>query len=446
VSGSLLRLLAVAGLILLNGLFVAAEFALVSSRSSRIAQLAESGNRRALIAQRAIEEPGLFISACQVGITMASLALGWVAEPAFASLIAPVFHPILGENSFIGAHLVGGILAYALVTFLHIVFGEQAPKMIALQRAEPVMLTTAPIVAKVSIPFRPFIALLNAATDLILRPFGIRSKAEGHDVYSEEELKRLVLTSQQQGFLERSEREIIHRVFGFADLLTEQVMVPRTEMTVLHIDDTLDEVIAVVSSSGHARYPVYGENHDDILGVVYAKDLFRLLSRTDDAPLNLRRMIRTPLIVPATMALDDLLTQMQVKRNQIAIVVDEYGGTAGMVTLEDVVERIVGAVQDEFEPIDEEVESLPNGEARISGLMTIEDVNDRFDLGIDDPFYNTIGGFVFGQLGRRPDLGDEVEIGEARLRVDQLDGLRIDRLILVPASEARNDETIPQPV
>lgn len=445
-SGSLLRLLAVAGLILLNGLFVAAEFALVSSRSSRIAQLAESGNRRALIAQRAIEEPGLFISACQVGITMASLALGWVAEPAFASLIAPVFHPILGENSFIGAHLVGGILAYALVTFLHIVFGEQAPKMIALQRAEPVMLTTAPIVAKVSIPFRPFIALLNAATDLILRPFGIRSKAEGHDVYSEEELKRLVLTSQQQGFLERSEREIIHRVFGFADLLTEQVMVPRTEMTVLHIDDTLDEVIAVVSSSGHARYPVYGENHDDILGVVYAKDLFRLLSRTDDAPLNLRRMIRTPLIVPATMALDDLLTQMQVKRNQIAIVVDEYGGTAGMVTLEDVVERIVGAVQDEFEPIDEEVESLPNGEARISGLMTIEDVNDRFDLGIDDPFYNTIGGFVFGQLGRRPDLGDEVEIGEARLRVDQLDGLRIDRLILVPASEARNDETIPQPV
>jgi len=446
VSGALLRLLAVAGLILLNGLFVAAEFALVSSRSSRIAQLAESGNRRALIAQRAIEEPGLFISACQVGITMASLALGWVAEPAFASLIAPVFHPILGENSFIGAHLVGGILAYALVTFLHIVFGEQAPKMIALQRAEPVMLTTAPIVAKVSIPFRPFIALLNAATDLILRPFGIRSKAEGHDVYSEEELKRLVLTSQQQGFLERSEREIIHRVFGFADLLTEQVMVPRTEMTVLHIDDTLDEVIAVVSSSGHARYPVYGENHDDILGVVYAKDLFRLLSRTDDAPLNLRRMIRTPLIVPATMALDDLLTQMQVKRNQIAIVVDEYGGTAGMVTLEDVVERIVGAVQDEFEPIDEEVESLPNGEARISGLMTIEDVNDRFDLGIDDPFYNTIGGFVFGQLGRRPDLGDEVEIGEARLRVDQLDGLRIDRLILVPASEARNDETIPQPV
>lgn len=445
-SGSLLRLLAVAGLILLNGLFVAAEFALVSSRSSRIAQLAESGNRRALIAQRAIEEPGLFISACQVGITMASLALGWVAEPAFASLIAPVFHPILGENSFIGAHLVGGILAYALVTFLHIVFGEQAPKMIALQRAEPVMLTTAPIVAKVSIPFRPFIALLNAATDLILRPFGIRSKAEGHDVYSEEELKRLVLTSQQQGFLERSEREIIHRVFGFADLLTEQVMVPRTEMTVLHIDDTLDEVIAVVSSSGHARYPVYGENHDDILGVVYAKDLFRLLSRTDDAPLNLRRMIRTPLIVPATMALDDLLTQMQVKRNQIAIVVDEYGGTAGMVTLEDVVERIVGAVQDEFEPIDEEVESLPNGEARISGLMTIEDVNDRFDLGIDDPFYNTIGGFVFGQLGRRPDLGDEVEVGEARLRVDQLDGLRIDRLILVPASEARNDETIPQPV
>ena len=440
-TGSLLQLLIVVVLILVNGLFVAAEFALVAARSSRISQLAESGNRRAVIAKRAIEEPGLFISACQVGITMASLALGWVAEPAFASLFAPVFEPLLGDRSPIGAHLAGGIIAYVLVTFLHIVFGEQASKMIALERAESVMLTTAPIVARVSIPFRPFISLLNAATDLVLRPLGIARRGEEHEVYSEDELKRLVLTSQQQGLLDRSEREIIHRVFGFADLLTEQVMVPRTEMTVLHIDDAFEEVTHVVAASGHARYPVYGENYDDILGVVYAKDLFRLLQGAELAPFNLRRMLRTPLIVPATMALDDLLTQMKVKRNQIAIVVDEYGGTAGMVTLEDVVERILGDVQDEFEPIDEDVEPLPTGDFRLSGLMTIEDVNERFGLGIEDPFYNTIGGYVFGQLGRRPELNDEVPIGDRQLRIDQLDGLRIDRLILTAPAPALDEAT-----
>ena len=243
----------------------------------------------------------------------------------------------------------------------------------------------------------------------------MRNRGEEHEVYTEEELKRLVLTSQQQGFLERSEREIIHRVFGFADLLTEQVMVPRTEMTVLHVDDTLDEVTDVARRSGHARFPVYGENHDDILGVFYAEDLFRVVGHGQNTPFHLSRMMRTPLIVPATMALDDLLTQMKVKRNQIAIVVDEYGGTAGMVTLEDVVERIVGDVQDEFEPIDEEVEPLLNRDARLSGLMTIEEVNARFDLGIEDPFYNTIGGYVFGQLGRRPELNDEVAV-DHRLR------------------------------
>lgn len=427
-TGSLVQLLIVAGLIALNGVFTAAEFALVSVRSSRINQLAEAGNSRALIAQRAIQNPNFFISACQVGITMASLALGWVAEPTFASWISPVLEPVLGDRLPIGAHLLGGILAYAFVTSLHIVFGEQGPKMIALQRSESVVLTTAPLVSRISIPFRPFISLLDKTTDLVLRPLGIRRRGESHDVYSEEELKRLVLTSQQQGFLERSEREIIHRVFGFADVLTEQVMVPRTEMTVLHVDDSLDEVTNVVAESSHARYPVYGENHDDILGVVYTKDLFRLLGHADHPPFNLRRMMRTPLIVPATMALDDLLTQMQVKRNQIAIVVDEYGGTAGMVTLEDVVERIVGDVQDEFEPVD--VETLPNGDVRISGLMSIDEVNARFGLGIDDPFYNTIGGYVFGQLGRRPEVGDKVDVEGRTITIAQLDGLRIDRLIL----------------
>jgi CBS domain containing-hemolysin-like protein len=435
-SGSLIQLLVVFGLIALNGVFTAAEFALVSVRASRINELAEAGNGRAIIAQRAIQNPGFFISACQIGITMASLALGWVAEPTFAGWIAPLFEPLLGDNTPIGAHVFGGIVAYAVVTFLHIVFGEQSPKMIALQRSEPVVLTTAPIVSRLTVPFRPFIALLDKTTDLVLKPFGIQRRGEAHDVYSEEELKRLVLASQQQGFLERSEREIIHRVFGFADVLTEQIMVPRTEMSVLHVDDSLADVTDVVADTGHARYPVYGENHDDILGVVYTKDLFRFVANPKHPAFSLRRMMRTPLIVPATMALDDLLQQMKLKRNQIAIVVDEYGGTAGMVTLEDVVERIVGDVQDEFEQVEEDVETLPNGEVRVSGLMSIEEFNNRFGLEIEDPFYNTIGGYVFGQLGRRPEIGDEVPADGRVLKIAQLDGLRIDRLILAEPSTA----------
>jgi CBS domain containing-hemolysin-like protein len=431
-TATIVKLGAVLVLVALNGFFVAAEFALVSVRPTRIDQLVSEGNRMARLVRRAMDDPNFFISACQVGITMASLALGWIAEPALASLFEPLFHSWFPEGSRISSHLVAGIIAYFLITLLHIVLGEQVPKMIALQRSEATAMAAVMPVRWVAIPFRPMIALLYWLTDVVLRMLGLKWQGEHSLVYSEDELKMLVTASHEKGILEESEQLMISRVFGFADIHVDEVMVPRTEMVALPADATLAEVTEIVSRAGHARYPVYDASPDDIIGVFHTKDLFKLMERGTLSRFNLRRMARAPLTVPETLPIDDLLAAMKRQRTHVAIVVDEYGGTAGMVTLEDILERIVGEVRDEFESGAEDIQPLANGEARISGLLSIDDVNAHFGLDIDDPIFNTIGGYVFGQLGRRPEIGDEVECQGLVLRVEALDGLRIDRLHLQP--------------
>lgn len=434
-SDSLLKLAAVLTLVLLNGVFVAAEFALVSARSTLIDQMVAQGNRRARVVRQAMADPNRFISASQVGITMASLGLGWIAEPALSTILLPLLDPVFGGGARVSSHLIAGVVAYFLITVLHIVLGEQVPKMIALQRSEATILAAAPPIIWLTVPFRPLIALLYWLTALVLRPLNIEWQGERHLVYSADELKLLVTASHQKGHLEQSEQELINRVFGFADIVVEQVMVPRTEMAALQIDAPLADVTRIVAESGHARFPVYAENLDDIVGVFFAKDLYRLLAADQQHQFQLSRLLRDPLMTPATMGIDDLLTQMKRQRTHIAIVVDEYGGTAGMVTLEDVLERIVGDVQDEFETANDDVQVLQSGEVRLSGLLSIDDVNERFALGIEDPFYNTVGGYVFGQLGRRPEIGDEVGIDGHTLRIDALDGLRIDRILMTAKQE-----------
>ena len=425
---SVLKLIAVFALVAVNGVFVAAEFALVGARPTRIDQLAAQGNRWARLVKRAMDDPNRFISAAQVGITMASLGLGWLAEPAVAELLVPVLEPVLGEEGRIGAHLVAGAIALFLITLLHIVLGEQVPKMIALQRAESTVLAITPLVSAIAVPFRPLIALLYWLTSVVLRLFRLEWRGEHHLVYSEDELKMMITASHQRGILDENEEAMINRVFGFAEMVTEQVMVPRTEIEAIPIRASLEDVMKFVAESGHSRYPVYGENLDDLRGVFHAKDLYRLLARNEQHRFSLRRIVREPLMVAESTNLDDLLTRMKRERTQIAIVVDEYGGTAGMVTLEDVLERIIGDVQDEFETAGEDIVELENGCVRISGLLSLEDINERFGLSFEDPYYNTVGGLVFGQLGRRPEVGDVVTIEGIDLTVAALDGLRIDRI------------------
>ena len=439
---SILKLSAVLALVLINGLFVAAEFALVSVRPTRIDQLMGEGNRMARVVRRALDDPNRFISAAQVGITVASLGLGWLAEPAVAELIHPLLEPVFGDDSAISAHLIAGAIALFIITLLHIVIGEQIPKMIALQRSESTILASAPFVTWIAIPFRPLIALLYWLTSAGLRSLGLTWQGEHHLVYSEDELRMLVTASHQRGFLDESEQEMINRVFSFAELLAEQVMVPRTEIAAIPIDASIDEMEKIVAESGHARFPVYGENLDDIRGVFHAKDLYRLLAKNEQHRFNLRRLVRTPLMVAESTNLDVLLTRMKRERTHVAIVVDEYGGTAGMITLEDVLERIIGEVQDEFETDVADVQELETGETRVSGLLSLDEVQSRFGIELDDPFYNTIGGYVFGQLGRRPVIGDEVEAEGLTLRIVALDGLRIDRVEIVRTRSAGEEREV----
>jgi len=433
-SSLILKLAAVPVLVLLNAFFVAAEYSFVSVRPTRIDQLAEEGNRMARMVQRAKADPNRFISATQVGVTMVSLALGWVAEPVLAPLLRPLFDFLPRETGFITSHVVAGIFSYLLITLLEVVIGEQVPKLLALQRAEATVLATAGPVSWLGFALRPLIALLYWLTSVVLKALGLQWKGEHSLVYTENELKMLVTASREKGILEESEQQMIVRLFGFADIQADEVMVPRTELVALPADASLAETIRVVATAGYARYPVYQKTIDDVIGVFHAKDLYKLIERGRERQFNLRRMARPPLMVPETLPLDDLLAEMKRRRTHVAIVVDEYGGTAGMVTLEDILERIVGEVRDEFEQEPEEVRVLPNGEAELSGLLTIDEFNERFGTEIEDPIYNTIGGYVFGQLGRRPEVGDEVQVDGHLLRVAALDGLRIDRLDLIPVS------------
>jgi CBS domain containing-hemolysin-like protein len=441
-TDELLKLLAVAGLILLNGVFIAAEFALFSVRATRIDQLAEEGNRAAGAVQRVLANPTRFISACQVGITLSSLTLGWLTEPAVAHLIEPPLRELIGDDAVIGAHAIAAVIALLLVTSLHIVLGSQVPKMIAIQRSERTILAVAPPIRWLSWPVRPYVALLYRLTDAALDVVGLNRQAEHSLVYTEDELKLLVSASRMEGYLEASEQEMIERVFAFADVETDEIMTPRTEMLAVPATATLEEVGAAIATSGHTRFPVYGDHLDDLIGVFHTRDLIAELLHGDVETFSLRRYVKPAVFVSARTPLDELLAVMKARRSHLAIVVDEYGGTAGLVTLEDVLERIVGDVDDRFgEQRQVDAEDLGNGVTRVSGLLSIGEVNERFGTHIADDYYNSVGGFVFGQLGRKPEIGDEVRANGHRFRVAGLDGLRIDRVEILPAPSGDEGES-----
>ena len=441
-TANLLKIGAVLLLVFINGFFVAAEFALVSVRPTRIDQLIAEGNRLARTVRRAMDDPNRFISACQLGITMASLGLGWIGEPALAHLVEPLFARLPSPWNAVSAHTLASILAYVIITFLHIVIGEQVPKMIALERAEATILMSAQPTQLTALIFRPAIAVLYWATELVLRPLGITRRDEHHQTFSVEELRMLVTASRQQGQLEQSEEEILHRVFGFADVTADQVMVPRTEMVGVPTTASFREVLELAATTGHARLPVYRDSIDNIIGVLHTKDLFRLVTEPAGgatAPFSVTRLMRPALTVPESVGADDLLAEMKRRKTHVAIVIDEFGGTAGLVTLEDLMERLVGDVRDEFEPAEQEIEQLPDGSALVDGLLPIEEVNAHFGLAIEDEYNNTIGGHVFSQLGRKPEVGDEVQVQGRPFVVEQLDGLRIARLRVLPPASSSSD-------
>lgn len=430
----ILKLLAVFLLVLANGFFVAAEFSLVSVRRTRITELAMQGNVGATWVQRAMENPDRVIAATQLGITLASLALGWIGEPALAHLLSPIVELFPGAIQSEVSHSLSAGFAFALITFLHVVVGELMPKSIALQNPERTSLVVARPTVWVEWIFKPAIWLLNGSGNLLLRLVGIHP-ASGHElVHSVEELKMLVTASTEGGLVEAEESEMLHAIFDLSGLVVRQVMIPRTEMIGVEADTPLQEIITLVTQSTFTKFPVYEDNLDQILGIVHVKDLLRAMQSPDCNGCDARTLAREPIYVPETISVRALLQQFRANRQHIAIVLDEYGGTAGLVTLEDLLEEIVGEVSDPFDRVNPEIQTLSDGSAVIDGLALIEEVNEELSLELQDPNYDTIAGYVLGKLGRIPRTGDVVESDGLRLRVESMDGMRIARITLKPVN------------
>jgi CBS domain containing-hemolysin-like protein len=424
-----MRLAAVLALVFANGFFVAAEFALVTVRKTRIDQLIAEGSSLARPVRRAITDPDSYIAATQLAITMTSLGLGWIGEPAVSSLIQPALGMVPVSLRATTTHSIAVALGFAFITALHIVLGELAPKTVALQHAERTALIVGRPTELFMRIFWPFITLLNSTGRAVVRLLGLKPPSGSSLVHSEEELKMLVTASQEAGVLEEEEEQMLHRVFGFGDLTAGQVMLPRTEMMALPVRVSRRDLRERLSQATQLVIPVYGEHLDDIVGLVRMRDLLGLLAGTDEL-IDLTPMLHEPLTVPDTLKADDLLTDMRKRRTPLAIVIDEYGGTAGLVTFERLMERIVGEIGSADGSGTSAITVLTDGSALIDGLALTTDVNVQFGLEIDEDLYDTIGGYVLGRLGRRPRLGDCVEIGGRKIRVEALDGLRVARVLL----------------
>ncbi len=417
-------------LVLANAFFVAAEFSLVSVRKTRIAELAAHGNPAAKAVDKAISNPDRVIAATQLGITLSSLGLGWLGEPALSHLIEPVvawFPTGFREEVSLA---ISAAIAFTLITFLHVVVGELMPKSIALQDPERTSLFVARPTLWTENIFKPAIWALNGTGNALLKLLKIKP-ASGHElVHSVQELRMIVTASTEGGAVETDESEMLHAVFDFGEMIVRQVMIPRTEIVAVEADVSLDEIVQLTSQSTYTKFPVYDDSLDQILGIVHVKDLLNALLSPGPTLKSARDYLREAIFVPETISVKSLLRQFRDNHQHMAIVLDEFGGTAGLVTLEDLLEEIVGEVSDPFDANDPDFEALPDGSVLIDGLTLIDEVNQQLDLSLQDPDYDTIAGYVLGRLGRIPEIADSVEANGLRLKVEEMDGLRIARLSL----------------
>lgn len=421
-------LVLVIALVLANAFFVAAEFALVGARRTRLEEQAQDGDGKATLALRAVQSLDRYISATQLGITLASLGLGWVGEPALAHLFEGIFGGMPAPFDWLATHTAAVAMAFAIITTLHIVLGELVPKALALLYPEDVSRwVAAPLIGFAWVVHYP-ITLLNGSANRLLRLGGIKSPGEHDRLHSPEEIRMLVEQSGEGGSLGREDARLLEGVFEFSEKSAEEVMTPRTEMTALEADATVAEAADVVAEAGRSRYPVYTESLDEIVGVVHAKDLLRALRADPTTPI--RRVMRQPIFVPGTREVEDVLADMKRLKTHLAVVLDEYGGTAGLVTMEDLLEEIVGEIFDEHDAASQEppVAAEADGATTIDGATTVSEFNATFDTELDDTDYTTIGGYLFGQLGRLPKEGDRVTIGRHQFEIVAMAGRRVERI------------------
>ena len=428
------RLAAVLLLVALNGFFVAAEFALVAVRRSRIDELAGAGSASARRVQTALKDLDRYISGTQLGITLASLALGWIGEPALAAVIDGGFRAIGVDAGDGVAHSAAAIgVAFAIITFLHIVLGELAPKSLALVRPERVSMWVVRPLVIFSRLMSPFIWVLNGAATALLRLFGVRPASEASHVHSPEELRLLVLQSRAHGTIDESDSAMLAGVFDFHEKKARDVMRPRTEVAAISADATEAEVWAAVRNERYSRYPVYRDTLDDVLGVFLAKDLWL---REPGTEFSLAELVRPAVYVPDSRPAERVLDDLRKRRAQMAVVLDEYGGTAGIVTVEDLVEEVIGDITDEYD-LAARTSVETDGVLELAGSLSLIDVRSDHRLPIPEGDWSTLGGYAFSKLGRLPKIGDRVSFPGGELEVVAMNGRRVAALrVHRPAAHA----------
>lgn len=433
----------IAFLLFVNGFFVAAEFSLVKVRKTRLEQLCNEGNYQAKKALKLVNNVNKMLAAAQLGVTIASIALGWVAEATIVQLIEPVIKLLPLANSVVTAHVIAVPISFILVTYFHVLLGEQLPKCISLRHPESLaLLISTPMDMFITV-FKPFVWLLQVSGDKILAACHANSE-DASLVHSTEELDMLVDASYNEGVLNETEAEMLHNMFKFSDLLAKQVMIPRTDMVCIPSDISYEELNEVALNNQYTRYPVYEENIDKILGFIHVKDLYSLSMKKET--FSMKKLIRPLMLVPETMTLDNLIIEFKKIHSQMAVVIDEFGGTSGLITLEDVLEEIIGDVQDEFdEEAEVDIKEVSENTYVASAMMRIDEFCDFFDLkesNFEEDDVDTIAGLVVKLLGRIANVGDSVSYNGLTFTVIEVDGARITKLQIYkePVAEVEENE------
>jgi len=392
-------------LVLLNGFFVAAEFAIVKVRGSQIEIKAKTGSRVANVAKHMTSHLDGYLAATQLGITLASLGLGWVGEDVMSRLVLNIFSFFSFPISESLTTSLGHVLAFTIITVLHIVFGELAPKTLAIQRPVGTTMTIALPLQVFYVVFKPFIFVLNGFANIILKLFGISTANAHESLHSSEELQYLLDQGKESGAIDKAEHELIKNVFDFNERVVKNIMVPRTKISAVELTATQDELLETIISEGYSRIPVYDETIDKIVGIVHAKDILSLIVK--HGQFNLKDILRKPLFVPESKKINDLMAEFKLKRIQIAVVLDEFGGTAGMVTLEDIVEELVGDIQDEYDEEKPLVEKVSDDEFIVTASATVYDVNEFLPHDLpEDEDYDTVVGLLSEIFGKIPEVGE----------------------------------------
>jgi CBS domain containing-hemolysin-like protein len=439
---ALLKLGAVFLLVIANGFFVGSEFALVSVRRPKLEARAAAGSKSASAALRLLDEPTIFISATQLGITLASLALGWIGEPTVAALLLPVASRIATEGwaGYI-AHGTAIAIAFALITYLHIVIGELMPKMTALERAERLALIAARPLELFARVFRPLIWIFNKTGTKLGKLFGLKSSLDHAAVYTEAELRQLIDVSRASGHLGAAEQRMIHRVFEFSDTLVREAMIPRTAMAAISADCSLEEIAKAFSQYAYSRLPVYRGSLDDMVGFVHSKDVMPYLLRPDS--FRLEHVLQSPLYVVDTARLEDVLKQMKKAKSHFGFVIDEHGGVEGIITLQDLLEEIVGDISDKHDvEVNQQISEEKDGTYMLDGGLAVRDLNRRLKLSLpESEAYTTIGGFLMTEAGHILQPGEVVKYDDLLFHVESVERRRVMRIRLEKTEEAAMPES-----